>query len=112
MISPTFLLTVQVLVSQAPAESFGTSTSAAQEQVLPGAESPGSGLAATEPAAPARPSLLPDSSYPKRPSRAWVLVRAPVALGAGAATGLVMWVVSHTVISIGTVPLGLSLIHI
>jgi hypothetical protein len=97
MIAPALLLTIQVLVSQAPA---------AQEQVLPGAERPGLLLAATEPAPPARPSLLPDSSQPQRPSRAWVLVRAPLALGAGAVTGLAVWVVSYTVISIGTVPFG------
>lgn len=93
MIATTLLLTVQVLVSQAPAEASEAPASAAQE-------------AATEPAPPVRPSLLPDSSQPKRPSRAWVLVRAPVALGAGAVTGLALWVASYTVISIGTVPLG------
>lgn len=106
MIAHALLLTVQVLVAQAPAGASEAPASAAQEQVPPGAENPGSGLTATEPAPRARPSLLPDSSQPERPSRAWVLVRAPVALGAGAVTGLAFWVVSHTLISIGTVPLG------
>ncbi len=106
MIAPALLLTIQVLVAQAAAGTSEAPASAAQEQVLPEAENPGSGLTATEPAPRGRPSLLPDSARPERPSRAWVLVRAPVAMGAGVATGLAFWVVSHTLLSIGTVPLG------
>jgi hypothetical protein len=106
MLAPALLLTVQVIVSQVPAEASASPASAAQGQVLPGAEIPGSGPATPEPAPPAHPSLLPDSSYPKRPSRAWVLVRVPVAFGVGAATGVAAWVASYALISIGTIPAG------
>ncbi len=106
MIASSLLLTIQVLLSQAPAEASGAPAPTTQEQAQPEAEAPSSEPAATGLDPSARPSLLPSSAQPKRPSRAWGLVRVPVAVGAGAVAGLVSWAIAYPVISVATWPFG------
>ncbi len=106
MIASSLLLTIQVLLAQAPAEASGAPAPTTQEQAQPEAEAPSSEPAATGLDPSARPSLLPGSAQPKRPSRAWGLVRVPVAVGAGAVAGLVSWAITYPVISVATWPFG------